>query len=146
MSGLGCLLASTGGEVGLPWETLDPATKEYLLVLGALAAVSLLVFGWALFVRRRRHHHGHHHAHHHSHQESQPSEPSAVPSPSAPAAAGRNGDSGRRRRSRSIFARLFPRRHRRRRQRQRERAMNPTLADTGGMPPARSEQPPADFP
>jgi FtsZ-interacting cell division protein ZipA len=101
---------------------LDPATKEWLIILGAVALVALLALIWAVFLRkphRRRHsHHHHHHRHHHSDESSelQASNEAQAPAPQE--------------------------KHRRRRRHRHHRSLNPTLAETGGLPPIRPEEPP----
>ena len=109
--------------VSAPWTKMDATTKDILIIIGAIAVVTVLALIWAVtFKRRRRHHSHHHHHHHHSHERSEsvaevmPEEEPAIES------------SSRRRR----------RRHRRREHRPR----NPTLAETGGLPPLRTTPPP----
>jgi hypothetical protein len=145
MNRLGCLLAQADGEVSRPWETLDPATREYLFVLGALTVVCLVVFGWAVLVRRRRRRRAHHHSRHPTRHASPSTASDATPAGGTPPG-GVPETEGRPRPS--LLERLFSRghKHRRRHRRSRHRPMNPTLADTGGMPPARSEHTSDDFP
>jgi hypothetical protein len=109
-------------EVVASFQRMDPATREALIICAALAGVITLVFLWVLFVkipagkkgRRRKHHH-------HS--------PSVSESRDAATDSNKSeADQGRRKW---------------RRRRREHRPRNPTLAETGGLPPIRSEgQPP----
>jgi FtsZ-interacting cell division protein ZipA len=91
---------------------------EWLIIFGAIGLVTLLVLGWAAFLRKRhRHRHSHHHRHRHS---SEPTEADASVPPE--------------------------KRRRRRRSHHRHRPLNPTLAETGGLPPIRPEEPPEPEP
>jgi type II secretory pathway component PulM len=103
------------------WRVTDPASRERLMIFGALGLVTLLIVLWAVFVRKkRRRRRKHHHPGHHSAVSTSALEP--LPLAEAPAAA------DTRRRSR--------------RSRRRHRVRNPTLAETGGLPPVRSAEPP----
>ena len=87
-------------------------------VFGAIGLVTLLLVLWAVFIRKRgRRRRSHHHSHHHSAGAVEGSQPPGEGQPPAT-----EEKRGRHRRSR--------RRHRRR---------NPTLAETGGLPPIRPE-------
>ena len=98
--------------------------KELTMVLGAVGLVTALVLIWAVYLRKKPHRHSHHH-HHHS-DDSQDATESTMNSDS-----GVSGD----------------RRYRRKRRRRREhRPRNPTLAETGGLPPLRAERPPDPLP
>jgi type VI protein secretion system component VasK len=101
------------------WRISDPATRERFLIFGSLGLVTLLVLLWAVFLRKRRRRRR---LHHHSHQHSPgPAEvPESPREESAPAPEEKR------------------RRHRRSRRRHRQR--NPTLAETGGLPPIRPEE------
>jgi len=105
--------------------------REVMIVTGAAAGVTLLVVVWAVYFRRRRRHHSHHshHHHHHHHPSPQPAENDLAVDETA---------------SETGVDSSEPHRHRRRRRRRRRehRPRNPTLAETGGLPPLRSEQPP----
>ena len=102
------------------YRSLDPSTRERLMIFGAIGLVTLLVVLWALFIRRRRRRRrDHHHTHHHS---SAPAE--VVEAPKAPDAPDRPYKRRRRRRSGHSH-----------------RPRNPTLAETGGLPPIRPEDP-----
>jgi hypothetical protein len=102
------------------WRFSDPATRERLIIFGSLGLVTLVLLIWAVFIRkkkkrRRKHHHSSHH--------------SAIASPvsEAPVAADPEAATGKDRRSR--------------RSRRRHRQRNPTLAETGGLPPIREQEP-----
>jgi hypothetical protein len=110
-----------GQAVGVAWNRMSPTTRENLIVLGSLASVTLLLVIWAVFFRRlfRPRHHRHH-----THDRS--SQPAASPA----SAAGGPPAPGQRKR------------HRWRRSGREHRPRNPTLAETGGLPPIRTHQPP----
>lgn len=100
-----------------PLPTFGPLSKnaiQNLIVIGAIFSVITLVFIWAAFIRKRRRRRKHHHRHHRSFAKT--------------AAEGV-----------SEIRRQVQERQRRRRTRQRQR--NPTLAETGGLPPARADEP-----
>src|SRR6266404_5286157 len=98
------------------WRKMEPGTREGLLVFTALVLVILLSVIWAVYFRKpRRRHHRHYHA-----------EPSTREAPAREP----EDDS------------LSPKSRRTRRRRREHRPRNPTLAETGGLPPARSEVPP----
>lgn len=104
------------------WSGSPNGLVQYLIILAVLLVMTLGAFVWAAFFRR--HHRRHHHSHHRRSE-----------SPGAPAA--RDGDDP-----------SSPRpshHHHRRRRRRTERHLNPTLAQTGGLPPVRSGEsdPPA---
>jgi len=112
-------------QVLASWRFLDPATRGILLIFGSIGMVTLLALVWATFFRRlgRRRR-----KHHHSHQQSSgPAEATkAAMDEDAPAT---------------------PDKHRhRRRSGRRRRSRNPTLAETGGLPPIRPEGPPEPQP
>ena len=96
--------------------------KELLMLLGAVSVVTLCLFIWAAYFRKRprQHSHRHHHHHHRSHDQAEPNGASA------------NLESEQ----------DNERRYRKKRRRRREhRPRNPTLAETGGLPPLRTERP-----
>ena len=99
-------------------------SREHLIVFGAMAAVILAVLVWAVFFRKRRRRRirvSHSHSGHDSGGFSAP-----LPGQSANVA---------------------NRRHHHRRKRRREhRPRNPTLAETSGLPPLRTDNPPEPFP
>jgi hypothetical protein len=107
-------------EVLAAWRITDPATLERILIFGAIGVVTTLVLLWAIFLRkkrrrRREHHHGSRHS-------SGPVETGEAPL-----------DEG-------VPTLPEKRRHRRRSGRT-HRPRNPTLAETGGLPPIRPEDP-----
>lgn len=93
------------------------AAGVYVFV--AIAAVTLGAVVWAAFIRRRRRRH--HHSHHHRQVPQTPPAPAPAPQP----------------RHRGWF---FLGRHKPRRRKLRRRP-NPTLAETGGLPPLRPPAP-----
>jgi type VI protein secretion system component VasK len=103
------------------WRVADPASGERLIIFKAIGAVTLLVLLWAIFLRKkRRRRREHHSAHRHS------SKPAEVAQP-----------------PKDESALSTPGKHRHRRHSNRHhRTRNPTLAETGGLPPIRSEGPP----
>jgi FtsZ-interacting cell division protein ZipA len=103
------------------WRLTNPAFRERLIIFGAIGLVTLLVLLWAAFIRsKRRRRHSHHHRHHHTQR------PAEVP------AASQNED----------VPASPEKRRRRRHSHHGHRPRNPTLAETGGLPPIRSESPP----
>src|SRR5690242_14068711 len=108
--------------VSAPWTKMDATTRDILILIGATAVVTILALIWAVTFKKRRRHHSHrHHHHHHSPERIEPTaEESSEEEPILQS-------SSRRRR-----------RHRRREHRPR----NPTLAETGGLPPLRTTPPP----
>ncbi len=132
MSPIPFFLAAAETEHGVsPWHLLDPGTLEWLLIFGAVAVITLLAMLWAAFFRKE-HRRGHSHRRHHSrHQSSERVETEASQtSPDTPSSPEKHSRSRRSRR----------RRH------HHHYARNPTLAETGGLPPVRSEDPPAPAP
>jgi hypothetical protein len=98
----------------------DASSRELTIVIGTAIIVSLLALIWAIFFRKRRRHHRHSHGQHHSNPTSgNPAAPLTPPSQ----------------------VESDPTRRRRRRRRRKERPRNPTLAETGGLPPIRGEGP-----
>jgi hypothetical protein len=100
-------------------------TVQFTVVFGVFILVILAIFAWAAFFRDKsgRSHHHHHRRHRHSDR-------SLPPLTAAAAAAQKPGD-----------PMPFQRPHRRHRHRRRhtEFRRNPTLSETGGLPPRRSE-------
>jgi len=95
--------------------------KELMILLGAVAIVSLILVVWAAFVRKTPRRHSHHHHHDYSARE----ENNEMRSEETGSAEGEGG-----------------RRYRRKRRRRRDhRPRNPTLAETGGLPPLRADPP-----
>jgi hypothetical protein len=93
-----------------------PVDYRFLITFGALFLVSLGVFIWAAYFRKRPRRH-----HYHFRRRSAP------PPPEGPAAGGKD--------------RWFSSR-KRHRHRHRERPLNPTLAEVGGLPPVRKKEDP----
>ena len=104
------------------WRKMEPGTREGLLVFGALVLVILISVIWAVYFRKPRRHHRHQ-QHHHS-------------SVAAHETEGLETEEGT----------LSAESRRRRRRRREHRPRNPTLAETGGLPPARTEGPPDALP
>jgi len=92
------------------WPLLPGGTREVLIVVGAIAAISIVVVGWAMFVHKP----GRHHHHRHHRKEQRPA---------------------------TGVSEHQPGRKWRRRRRKDRRPRNPTLAETGGLPPTRSTPP-----
>jgi FtsZ-interacting cell division protein ZipA len=92
--------------------------KELLILLGAVTIVTLFLVVWAVYLRKTPHQHSHRH---YSYPE---------------------GDQQNKSSSVTESEDLDEKRYRRKRRRRREhRPRNPTLAETGGLPPLRSEHP-----
>ncbi len=122
MSALPFLLADEETDAILAsWRFADPSTREGLLVFGAIGLVTGLALIWALFIRKpKRRRHRHHHSHEHLSTVAESLEVTESPH-GEPVA-------------------VEPREHRKRRRfRHRRRSRNPTLAETGGLPPVRPE-------
>jgi len=104
----------------LPMLGASPAARtlaELLVLIGAVLLVAIAVMIWAVAFRKKRKRTRLYHRHHRSSAESAASENS-----------GKRSQGSRRRRE------------------GRERPRNPTLAETGGLPPARlPPTPPTDF-
>ena len=113
-------------QKALHWEIASDAWKkidlQFFIVFGAIVGVVFLAVIWAVYLRRRRRHHSHKHSHHHRQESSE----------IQPAEGGEQGGARKRRKWR--------------RRRRDHRPRNPTLAETGGLPPVRSERPPEPFP
>jgi len=105
------------------WEDLTPGRRERIIILAGLGLITAGVSAWSLFFRRsRRRRHRHHQRHAAS---SAPAQPQA--------AAVEDSESSHSRRKW-------------RRQHRDHRPRNPTLAETGGLPPVRSGDPPEILP
>ncbi len=87
-----------------------------LVIVGAFAVVTLAAFAWAIAVRKQPHRHRHHHR--------------PPPKPATPADDEKPKGGG-------IFSR-----HRHKHRRKEHRPVNPTLAETGGLPATRDENTP----
>ena len=139
MTGCMCLLAQLDGLN--PLNPTAPVGKNtglvalnVLVIVGTgLALGLLLLVGARYYVRNKRHHRRHHQHHHHDHQERR----AEGAAPSAAAAAEETDEAG------SGPEEHRQHRHRRRRRRRRDhRPRNPTLGETGGLPPAKTEPSP----
>ena len=95
------------------WQKLTDTTRDAILIFGTLTLVTVIMIVWAVYIRKRRRHHSHHYEY---------------PAPGAANGAPGESSSSKRRKWR--------------RRRRDHRPRNPTLAETGGLPPARSEEPP----
>jgi len=117
-----CILADLEVEdVLVQWQGLSAGAREGLIVVGAAAFVAGAVAVWAVFFRtsgRRRH------RHHHNHLDSRED----VRAEAAPDRDGAHAEQRKRRKWR--------------RPRRAHRLRNPTLAETGGLPPVRTGGPP----
>jgi hypothetical protein len=109
------LMASASSDL-LPEWVKSSLLGQLALVFGAIFLVVLVVFLWAAFWRKPSHPH-----HHRTLEE---------------------GGLPTRRKRRSALGRLFGRKRHKRRH-HRERPVNPTLAEIGGLPPNRDENPPS---
>ena len=107
------------------WTKPGSPVGELALVFGIVLVMAFVAFAWAAFWRKPRQRR---HAYHHS-------------KAAAPEGA-QVGLPRRRRHRRAKLLRVLHRHQRRRRRhRRRDRHTNPTLADIGGLPPARHEPP-----
>ena len=97
---------------------VSPAMRDMLIVFGAVLLVALGLLLWASVAYKRRRRRSSLHREHHEQKSSA----------NAPA---NNAETGQTSHSR-----------RRRRRRREHRPRNPTLAETGGLPPIRSDPPP----
>ena len=114
-------------DIAFSWRKVSPATREGLIVFGALLVITILLLIWAAFLRKRgRRHHSSHRRHHGSREAANQLLPKRI------ADAGSLGDA-------SPVPVTEPAKKRRRR---RPLPTNPTLAQTGGLPPIRTEGPP----
>jgi hypothetical protein len=107
------------------WAGLSPDRRGMIILLAILCLGAVCVGIWALFIRKpRRRRHRHHHGH----------EASPAAERSEAVAEGDDDSSGQR--------------HRRKRRRSRGDHLprNPTLAETGGLPPVRQGDPPEILP
>jgi hypothetical protein len=107
-----CVLGAAEPEPPPPdwWHQIAPSRHELGLVLGAVGAITFLTLIWAIFIRK---------------PEDERSRRYSYPRVSKSRA---DADSG---------SQTAPRKRRRRRRRRHRR--NPTLAETGGLPPIRNE-------
>jgi hypothetical protein len=126
MNTLPVFLAQVDSQDPLAWWRLtNPAFRERLMIFAAIGLVTLVLLVWAAFIRsKRRRRHSHHHRHH------QAQGPAEVPMAS----------------QKEDEAAPPEKRRRRRHSRHRHRPRNPTLAETGGLPPIRTENSPESQP
>src|SRR6185369_16009107 len=99
-------------QIIISWKKIAPGMREGLMLIGTMLLVILLPFIWAVFLRKRGGQKHHHHSRASSH--SHPEKTSVVSDDEAPVGRGR--------------------RHRRKRE---HRPRNPTLSETGGLPPIK---------
>jgi hypothetical protein len=104
------------------WNRMDATTRDAILVFGALTVVTLLIVLWAAFIRKKKRTREHSQHHHHRRHRPETAADSAVVAESQQT----EENPGRERR-------------RRRRRRRDHRPRNPTLAETGGLPPIKPE-------
>jgi ABC-type nickel/cobalt efflux system permease component RcnA len=120
MSSLVLLAADVSGPVRPGVVRSSGVAYDLLLVFGA----GVLLFGvlllWAAYFRRQRSRHRHPRHHHHQSTSS--------------AASAAEHQSVEREEADSAYSR-----HRRRRRRREHRGRNPTLSETGGLPPPRAD-------
>jgi type VI protein secretion system component VasK len=127
MNGILIVFAALDSEdvpIGKSWP--PGGERDVFVVIGALVLVVVLLLVWALAIRKPRRRHR---RHHHHRQESRQW--------------GMNPDAGL---QDEAEAEGKPAETRRRRRRREHRQRNPTLAQTGGLPPIREEKPPGDSP
>lgn len=103
-------------STGSGWSLVPGLTQDMVVVLAVGALLLTVLVLWAVFLRKKPREHGHSGSSHRARP--------ADERPDAP----EDGESGHHRH-----------RQRRRRHRRSHRTRNPTLAETGGLPPPRSE-------
>lgn len=104
------------------WNDTLGTRRELEILLVILLALSIGLFAWAMASSRRRRRHHKHHRHRH-----------------APIAEAAGADIG-------MAEERESRRDRRHRRRREHRPRNPTLAETGGLPPIRDKDAPPPGP
>ncbi len=97
------------------WDRVPGTVQDFIAIFGAGLFLLVVLLVWARYFRKRPRDGSSHERHHHRHREERTSE-----------ADGGDDESG-------------PRRHRRKRRRREHRTRNPTLAETGGLPPPRTQ-------
>lgn len=139
----GLLFAAAGGEPLLP--TPHGVAGDILVQIVAGLVLLLLLLLWARFVRqkkgrRKRKHHHHRRPLRHEVGDATPD----TPDPAIEAVAPDPGDEGAHPSESKPGSHDLDHRHARRRRRRKDhRPRNPTLAETGGLPPRRdADQPP----
>ena len=105
-----------------PLGRVHPDIQAYLIVLGAIAFVSVCAALWIVYVHKPKRRHRPRHRSHEPERRPESADGPAAFGPTGTA----SGEGGRRRR-----------------RRRRHRPRNPTLAETGGLPPIRQDGPPA---
>jgi hypothetical protein len=110
---------------GLPFS---PAWKHFFIVMGAVLLVALAVLFWVIAFRKRRAHSGirYRRYHHHRHRGGQSSA----------------GERGNFQKTTAGIKDIIEQEQQRQHRRHQHRSMNPTLAQTGGLPPVREESKP----
>jgi hypothetical protein len=106
-----------------------PILLQILFILGILGGLTLLLFIWAIYWRNPRRHRSR--SRHRRSRHSTSSPPAATPHSDPPAADEDEGDDD---------DAPSTGHHRRRRRRRQHRPRNPSLSETGGLPPTRSEE------
>lgn len=127
-----------------PKSSLLNVSRESIVLFGAIGLVVLALLGWAyLYYSNRRHgHRRHRHHRHHGHHHHRHDQPESERDGRDLAEASASGEESLRDDA-SESGEHSERRYRRRRHRRREhRPRNPTLAETGGLPPIRTDAPP----
>ncbi|HEY9173557.1 MAG TPA: hypothetical protein VI136_14825 [Verrucomicrobiae bacterium] len=124
MNSLPVLLALIPDRGPEPQSNLSQQTmRDVFIIVAVVLGLTALLLAWALVIRKPRRRHGSHH---------KPEDPATL----VRYRQAQNEDQG-------LLSLLKPK-HRRRKRRFHHR--NPTLAETGGLPPPRSEQSPAPRP
>lgn len=108
---------------------------DFMLILGAVVLVSSLLFIWAIYFRKNAKPRRKHHRHQNSTEKPQNEVSSVSRDDESRESADADPEDG----ERSSNARH----HGRRRMRRNHRHRNPTLAETGGLPPVRPPGPPS---
>ncbi|PWU10911.1 MAG: hypothetical protein C5B50_24400 [Verrucomicrobia bacterium] len=132
-----------GAETVVSWQKLNPNLREGIIMCLAFLTLTALVFIWAIFFRKRFRLRRRRSRRHRSHSPvatvvSTAASQSAAQSASGAqiiALAGAQASNG-------PPASSEQHHHGRRRRRRRERPLNPTLAQTGGLPRIRTQAPP----
>jgi FtsZ-interacting cell division protein ZipA len=107
------------------------ALTDILLIVGAALTVALLLILWALYRRKsRRHRHHRHHRHSGNHQPPTETDSDQTDNEESPEEEEEEESAH------------YHQHHRRRVRRRDHRQRNPTLAETGGLPPIRPAEPP----
>jgi flagellar biosynthesis/type III secretory pathway M-ring protein FliF/YscJ len=106
-------------DVALSWQKMSAATKDGVVIFGVLMLVSLFLVIWAAFIRRRRRRKRAHHY--------------PRPRPEVATAESRSES------QEQVSENSNQTRRRSRRRRREHRPKNPTLAETGGLPPIRDD-------